>query len=303
MITQKNLSVKMLLIIFLTVIIAGCTSMLSRYDNVKEIDTIEAYEEFIQKYPDSEFTIEASKRIEELEFDKAKSKNTIETYNKFIEKYPDSKFVLEAKDNVIAMKDFENIKTKNTIEAFNKFIKEHPNCSLVDKAKEEIKTIICKNIKTIKIINNTSSELDELFYNPKEDIAQNLRNEGFKLVSENSQAYDAIMTIDYKEQIKYKKALEITRRDAGVVDEYGMCYVEIICNIKVDHNELGEIATIEINGKTESSQLEERRNIGEKSTLSDKAKKVKWDKPLTKAMTLFKTSLNDTQYKDLIRGN
>lgn len=91
--TRKTYATKLLIIFGLILLIVGCASVASHYSEVREIDTIEAYEEFIQKYPDSEFSNEAKEQIDELS---AKSKNTIEGYREFIARHPESDFVKEA---------------------------------------------------------------------------------------------------------------------------------------------------------------------------------------------------------------
>jgi hypothetical protein len=97
---QKFIS-KLLITFTAMVLIVGCASVESHYKETRELDTIEAYEEFIQKYPDSEFANEAKKRLEHLEssqkdFEVAKIKNTIESYKEFIAKYPENEHVKEA---------------------------------------------------------------------------------------------------------------------------------------------------------------------------------------------------------------
>jgi len=100
--TQRIFFARLLIIFCLIPFIVGCASVSYLYNKARELDTIEAYEEFIQKYPDSKLANEAKKRIEELEaskkdFETAKTKNTIESYNEFIIKHPESEYVKEAK--------------------------------------------------------------------------------------------------------------------------------------------------------------------------------------------------------------
>jgi len=92
--TRKKYITKLLVIVVLIFFIVGCASIASRYSEVRGIDTIEAYEEFIQKYPDSEYANKARMQIDELS---AKTKNTIEVYREFIVRHPESEFVKEAK--------------------------------------------------------------------------------------------------------------------------------------------------------------------------------------------------------------
>jgi len=63
-------------------------------------DTIEAYEKFLQKHPDSEFTNEAKQRVDKLRFDEALQKDELPYYEKFVENYPESRFLPEAKGRI-----------------------------------------------------------------------------------------------------------------------------------------------------------------------------------------------------------
>ncbi len=99
--TQSNYLIRLSVILSLMLFIVSCASVVSQYTKTREIDTIEAYEEFIKNYPDSEFVNEAKKRIEELEdFEVAKTKNTIDSYRAFINKYPESEYVKETEASI-----------------------------------------------------------------------------------------------------------------------------------------------------------------------------------------------------------
>jgi len=145
--TQNNLLTKMFVISVLIFIMVGCASMLSRYNKVKEIDTIEAYEEFIQKYPDSEFAKEAKKSIEELKYEKTKSENTIEAFQRFIEKYPGTEFLKEANKRIEKL-EYEKSKSENTIEAFQRFIERYPDTEFLKKANEGIEELEYEKAKS-----------------------------------------------------------------------------------------------------------------------------------------------------------
>ncbi len=148
---SKLLSRKTLCILAAMFLMMSCVTVSSEFKKARNIDTVVAYQEFLKKYPNSEFTKEAKKRIEELEYEKAKSENTIESYQRFIEKYPDSEFGSTAKEKIAIQKDFETAKTKNTIEAYEEFIAEHIDSDLVEEAKVKIRELSLRK-KTIKDI-------------------------------------------------------------------------------------------------------------------------------------------------------
>lgn len=60
----RRIVLSFLLVTFL--LLAGCASTRSDFDRVRERDTVEAYESFIQKHPESELTAEARRRLQVL---------------------------------------------------------------------------------------------------------------------------------------------------------------------------------------------------------------------------------------------
>ncbi|MCU4137430.1 MAG: hypothetical protein MW689_001001 [Thermodesulfobacteria bacterium] len=79
------------------VVLVGCATPKKNWEKAQRLNTIEAYQEFLQKHPNSEFAYEAKRKIEELAWERTKEQNTIEAYQEFIDKYPQSEFIREAK--------------------------------------------------------------------------------------------------------------------------------------------------------------------------------------------------------------
>ena len=86
----------------------GCASMQTRWNNAKTEDTIEGYQKFLKKYPESDFAEDANQRIENLRFEEALQKDEIVYYENFMKDYPESKFFDQARnklhDKVIYLK-------------------------------------------------------------------------------------------------------------------------------------------------------------------------------------------------------
>lgn len=110
---------------------------------VYEINTINSYTTFINKYPKSKYIaqandeiaylrqIERDNKLEEIEWRKALESNTIELCQEFLIKYPSSKFISEANNRINYLKehavDWELVKEKNSKKAYHKFIKKYPD--------------------------------------------------------------------------------------------------------------------------------------------------------------------------------
>ena len=70
------------------------------YADAVEIDTLEAYRDFVENYPDSEYTERAQSRInefDEAEWNKALDRNTRESYEAYLELFPQGLNAAEAR--------------------------------------------------------------------------------------------------------------------------------------------------------------------------------------------------------------
>lgn len=124
-----------LFVLILIMILSGCVG--SAYKNTKATNTIQAYKEFVNEYPDSEYTSEAKLSLARLEWENTRRNNTIEGYRRFINKYPKSAFASDANDKIIKSK-WAQTKKKNRGYAYNIFIKEYPNSVFAREAKEKL---------------------------------------------------------------------------------------------------------------------------------------------------------------------
>lgn len=88
---------RLLLCIALTLLfMVICCSWEKRdWEKAESENTIESYEEFINSYPQGEFTKKAHRNLEELYFKKAKSENTLQALKDFLKRYPEGRFAAE----------------------------------------------------------------------------------------------------------------------------------------------------------------------------------------------------------------
>ena len=108
-----------------------------KYNKACKANTIEAYIEFLIKYPDSEFSTDIKDRLIVLEYDKAIETNTVEGLSSFLRKYPDSKFIEEAKEKLMVLEYDKAIET-NTVEGLSSFLRKYPDSKFGGEAKEKL---------------------------------------------------------------------------------------------------------------------------------------------------------------------
>lgn len=133
---RNSIFTAFILVFFLT----SCSEK-AKWNTVLNENTIESYENFLEKYPDSEYKNEAKERVVDIEYANAKNNNSIEGYKDFLKKYPNSKHTDNANKVIIDL-EFENVKQINTISEYETFLKKYPNSSNVKEANlllEEIK--------------------------------------------------------------------------------------------------------------------------------------------------------------------
>jgi cell division protein FtsN len=84
--------------------LAGCSRQQSDWQKTREANSVEAYEQFLKKYPSGEFTAQAQARLKELDeerdWQKARDADTLEAYQGFLKQYPDGKDAEEARIRV-----------------------------------------------------------------------------------------------------------------------------------------------------------------------------------------------------------
>lgn len=82
-------------------LLAACSREASDWRSAQGTDTIEAYERFIEQYPQSEFAAQARERTrqlaEERDWQVATGADTAEAYQQFLSQYPEGKWAQEAR--------------------------------------------------------------------------------------------------------------------------------------------------------------------------------------------------------------
>lgn len=107
------------------------------FENAKKENTIEAYEHYVETYPDAIQTFQARQWLEvnsakimqaeeEKDYQIAKQENNLQTYTAFIEKHPTSKYYKYAKDKIHDFQYKQNIYSFS-IEELILFLNLYPN--------------------------------------------------------------------------------------------------------------------------------------------------------------------------------
>lgn len=117
--------IQMLTIVMLFITMFACSSPEKDWQVARHENTIEAYQNFLRKFPSSEFTEEASKRLEKLEWESAIASNELTEYRAFLDKYTDSQHREEARKRIDDIEWEKSIAT-NTIKAYQTYLSSVP---------------------------------------------------------------------------------------------------------------------------------------------------------------------------------
>jgi hypothetical protein len=119
----------LLLTIFLAVALVGCATTEKDWQTANRARTIEAYEHFLQKHPNSAQANVARRLLPQMRVNKdwrnAEKINTPDAYETFLSKHPQSKQANQATITLEALR-FKIAKEKNTIAEYESYLKRHP---------------------------------------------------------------------------------------------------------------------------------------------------------------------------------
>ena len=110
----------------------GCASP---YTEVRRQDTIAAYKDFLQKYPQSPDRKDAEGRLEVLAFQKASEENSEESYASFLRDFPQSRFARQA-NTQLEIKRYKRARDRDTLESYQDFLRRFPNGQFAREAKD-----------------------------------------------------------------------------------------------------------------------------------------------------------------------
>ena len=125
---------------------SGVANRLKEAYNTKSIDSLL---KFVETYPNETIYVQEAKRIiDQFAFEIVTQKNTIEAYEEYVEKYPNAVQTIKAKQWIelnstkLRQKEeekaYRRAKEINTIKSYNEFITEFPNSKYINYAQDKI---------------------------------------------------------------------------------------------------------------------------------------------------------------------
>jgi hypothetical protein len=180
------------LVVSTIVLIAGCSTMQSRWETTESADTIVAYEEFLKEYPDGNLADRARARRKELreqrDWREAEALHTEAAYEDYIRNYPQGRYHDDAR---VRLETLAPQKPKNApVMSTEAFLKTHPRGVFVDEAREKL------NFEQAVQVNTISAYEGFLKRYPSGKRAEDVRRRMDKLAFAEAGAEDTVPAYD-----------------------------------------------------------------------------------------------------------
>ena len=121
-----------ILCVMLVMLLAACDSQDADWEEARQYDTVSAYEDFVEQYPDSANADRARSRIETLRAEQAwteaQERDTVEAYRDFLEAHPDAQGADEARNSLETLEReavWQDLAESDNIDTLRAFADEH----------------------------------------------------------------------------------------------------------------------------------------------------------------------------------
>ncbi|RKH41201.1 HEAT repeat domain-containing protein [Corallococcus sp. AB049A] len=123
----------------------GCSH--TSFERASELDTVQAYQEFLREHPEDPEATTAQGRIEGLEFDEAKRLHSVIAYKRFLETYPDAPQRQRAQTLLEGLR-FNVAKEADSEAGWRQFLAEHPDGAHRDEARAKLQAAQERELQT-----------------------------------------------------------------------------------------------------------------------------------------------------------
>lgn len=174
------------------------------FDEAQKMDTIDAYEHFMKKYPQSSLAAQASDRISALIFEDVKRVNSAQVYIDYIRRNPRSTYLHEAKERSEVLV-FQDVVISGQSNKFMEYLEIYPDGKFANAARKAVETLKYDAMQQGRNISDIETYLHEY---PQSAYRKELENRLARLVSES----EAKAKAKQEEELKTRKLQELDAR-------------------------------------------------------------------------------------------
>jgi outer membrane protein assembly factor BamD (BamD/ComL family) len=109
----------------------------SAWEEATTTNTIEAFEAYLQDYPDGKYEVQARESIEDLRWQEARTANTIEAFEAYLQDYPDGRYEPQARDSIEDLR-WQEARQADTASSFQEYLRAYPDGKYSDQAHQRI---------------------------------------------------------------------------------------------------------------------------------------------------------------------
>ena len=135
MIRGTRMAPILVVLVAFLVLAAGCSSENKHWEEAQAVDTIEAYESFLEQHPEGKFRDQAMVRIASVALDEARLIGTVEAYQRWLELYPDNTLAPEVGAQIQEI-DFRGAEEEDTVAAYQAFLAKYPEGEFATRTRE-----------------------------------------------------------------------------------------------------------------------------------------------------------------------
>lgn len=114
------------------------------FDRVQKTGTLEAYQEYVEKYPKALQSSFAKQEIDRLFVEKILESEDLEKLREFVKNNENSKYTGRAKSTIEKLV-FNRALEQNTVEAYNKYLSEYPEGSFRKSVQQKLEEVVYDN--------------------------------------------------------------------------------------------------------------------------------------------------------------
>ncbi|RUO87575.1 HEAT repeat domain-containing protein [Corallococcus sp. AB018] len=200
----------------------GCSHM--SFDKASELDTVQAYQDFLRENPEDPEALTAQGRIEGLEFDEAKRLHSVLAYKRFLETYPDAPQQQRVKSLLEGLR-FNAAKEADTEAGWRQFLAEHPDGTHRDEARNRLQAAQERDVQSTTDLKRVSQLLQgEAAGARRDELERKLDDESFAQAKDAGKLFAYLRDFPagaHREEVRVK-LLELEVEGllvSGLVDE------------------------------------------------------------------------------------
>jgi len=142
---KKSVVCIIMLLVAIGIMVSGCAN--HAFQTARQLDTIQAYDDFLKQYPKNQHAVDAKSRKEDLLCQQIVQKDEIDPYQQYLKMYPQGKCAAEVRQKLEKLV-WNNAKQSNMVAAYEDYLKQYPKGVYVEEAKKQKEAPLC--VETLK---------------------------------------------------------------------------------------------------------------------------------------------------------